>query len=149
MNKSLNYWNCSKKSFIYILTALFFLIALVAIFGFTVISNKANTATSASRIDLPDGIYTVHPVAVFGNNMSFDISGGSRENGARVQLFTNNNTYAQHFHFKKDTDSNSKFQGFYEIININSNKAFDLAGANAVNGGVIHQWDRNNSCAQR
>lgn len=70
----------------------------------------------------------------------FDISGGSSSNGANVQTYAANGTFAQVFKFVY-------VNGYYRIVNAQSGKALDVDGGNVCPGTNVHQWsgDRNNA----
>lgn len=69
-----------------------------------------------------------------------DIAGASASNGANVQLYSANKTYAQLFTFQfVETEAG---KGYYYIINAKSGKVLNIDGGNLVNGTNIHQWDK-------
>ena len=72
-----------------------------------------------------------------------DISGGSFDNGANLQIYSRNNTPAQTFKLTYLKD------GFYRIESIRSNKALDVAGAGTENGTNVWQYASNDSIAQQ
>ena len=59
-----------------------------------------------------------------------DVTGASTANGARVQLYSSNNTNAQKYRFE------SIGNGTYKIINASSDKVLDVAGG-SVTGEVL------------
>lgn len=72
-----------------------------------------------------------------------DIASASVNDGANVQLYEFNNTYAQLFTFsfvKTDGD-----KGYYQIINARSGKALDVDSGNLVNRTNIQQWTADSS----
>lgn len=73
------------------------------------------------------------------NSYVMDIASGSMDNGANVQLYSDNGTYAQLFTFKFIKTEGNK--GFYQIINAKSEKALDVDSGNLVNGTNVQQWD--------
>ena len=76
-----------------------------------------------------------------------DIASASMENGANVQLYADNGTYAQLFMFKFIKTDGDK--GFYQIISAKSDKALDLDSGNCVNGTNIQQWDNSTQSDNR
>ncbi len=87
-----------------------------------------------------DKSYTIH--SALDTNMVLDISGGSTESGANLQLYTANDTDAQSFKFVEEG-------GLYTIINVNSGKAIDVAGAGRSNGTNVQQYEANGTVAQK
>ncbi len=84
--------------------------------------------------------YTIH--SALDTNMVLDISGGSTESGANLQLYTANDTDAQSFKFVNEG-------GLYTITNVNSGKAIDVAGAGRSNGTNVQQYEANGTVAQK
>ena len=72
-----------------------------------------------------------------------DVTGASTANGARVQLYSSNNTNAQKYRFE------SIGNGTYKIINANSGKVLDVAGGSTANGAALQQYTSNNTVAQQ
>lgn len=73
------------------------------------------------------------------NSYVVDIASGSSANGANVQLYSDNSTYAQLFTFVFVETEGEK--GFYQIVNAKSNKVLDVDSGNLVNGTNVQQWD--------
>lgn len=71
------------------------------------------------------------------------MTGASTANGARVQLYSSNNTNAQKYRFE------SIGNGTYKIINANSGKVLDVAGGSTANGAALQQYTSNNTVAQQ
>ena len=72
-----------------------------------------------------------------------DVSAGSRDDGANVQLYESNGTAAQQWTFERNDD------GSYTIRNANSGKALDVACAQFKDGGNVWQYEPNGTEAQR
>lgn len=64
----------------------------------------------------------------------FDIAGGSSSNGANVQTYAANGTFAQDFKFVYEG-------GYYRIVSAQSGKALDVDGGNLCPGTNVHQWN--------
>ena len=94
---------------------------------FVVSSSDVNIATGVSMII----------TSVANNKLVTDVTGASTANGARVQLYSSNNTNAQKYRFE------SIGNGTYKIINANSGKVLDVAGA------ALQQYTSNNTVAQQ
>ena len=97
--------------------------------------NKINYA------DITEGTYTIQ--TALATNKVLDISGGSIDNGANVQIYTKNGTEAQNFVIKKLSNHE------YIITSERSGKALDVAGGSSNAGANVWQYNKNNSYAQR
>ncbi len=95
-------------------------------------------------IELPegDGIYTIS--TALDNNKVLDVDCGSKENGANIQLWTNQNVKQEQFQLKYNGQSQT-----YTIISVSSNKALDVAGGGKRNGTNVQQFESNNTIAQQ
>ena len=100
---------------------------------FVVSSSDASIATGVSM--------TITSVA--NKKLVTDVTGASMANGARVQLYSSNNTNAQKYRFE------SIGNGTYKIINANSGKVLDVAGGSTANGAALQQYTSNNTVAQQ
>lgn len=81
-----------------------------------------------------DGWFTISPMA--DSVCVFDIAGGSSSNGANVQTYAANGTFAQDFKFVYDN-------GYYCIVNAQSGKVLDVEGGNLCPGTNVQQWSEN------
>lgn len=100
---------------------------------FVVSSSDASIATGVSM--------TITSVA--NKKLVTDVTGASTANGARVQLYSSNNTNAQKYRFE------SIGNGTYKIINANSGKVLDVSGGSTANGAALQQYTSNNTVAQQ
>ena len=100
---------------------------------FVVSSSDVNIATGVSMII----------TSVANKKLVTDVTGASTANGARVQLYSSNNTNAQKYRFE------SIGNGTYKIVNINSGKMLDVAGGSTANGAALQQYTSNNTVAQQ
>ena len=100
---------------------------------FVVSSSDVNIATGVSMII----------TSVANKKLVTDVTGASTANGARVQLYSSNNTNAQKYRFE------SIGNGTYKIVNINSGKVLDVAGGFTANGAALQQYTSNNTVAQQ
>ncbi len=90
---------------------------------------------------IPDGVYLVRSAA---NTLyNIDIPSSSTSDRTALQLFQDNGANAQKFTFKKTTD------GSYIITNVNSNKAWDVAGSSMAQGATVWQYSTHGSAGQR
>lgn len=87
---------------------------------FVVSSSDVNIATGVSMII----------TSVANKKLVTDVTSASTANGARVQLYSSNNTNAQKYRFE------SIGNGTFEIVNINSGKMLDVAGGSTANAHV-------------
>jgi hypothetical protein len=95
----------------------------------------------ASSSDTVDGVYTI--VSALPGSPVLDIPGASDSSGARLQLYTANNTAAQMFDIRLQDD------GFYLIRSMASGLALDVSGASIVATAAVQQYAPNNTAAQR
>lgn len=100
---------------------------------FVVSSSDVNIATGVSMII----------TSVANKKLVTDVTSASTANGARVQLYSSNNTNAQKYRFE------SIGNGTYKIINANSGKVLDVAGGCTANGAALQQYTSNNTVAQQ
>lgn len=100
---------------------------------FVVSSSDVNIATGVSMII----------TSVTNKKLVTDVTGASTANGARVQLYSSNNTNAQKYRFE------SIGNGTYKIVNINSGKMLNVAGGSTANGAALQQYTSNNTVAQQ
>lgn len=91
---------------------------------------------------LANGKYTI--ASRINHNLTMDILGGNRDNGANVAVWGANGGGNQQFSVSYDAGD-----GFYSIYNEWSNKQLDATGAVAANGTNLEIWSGNNSCAQK
>ena len=91
---------------------------------------------------LDDGIYKIS--SGLNNNKVLDISGGSANNGANLQLW--NTDYVQQQKFQITYNSSGKY---YVIKALHSNKVLDVAGNGKTDGTNVCQYENNNSNAQK
>ena len=92
-------------------------------------------------INIPGGEYFIN--SMLRSTLSIDIPGASKSNGAKLQLYSWNNSGAQKFNFERQKD------GTYFIRNKNSGKVLDVRYASPSNGGTVWQYTPNGSLAQR
>lgn len=96
-------------------------------------------ATHAS--DVPDGTYLIQ---ASGNHwMAFDVAGGSKQNGANIQLYQQNITAAQLWAVEHDS------LGYATIVNSGSKLALDVAGGSSRSSANIQQYASNGTKAQK
>ena len=67
-----------------------------------------------------------------------DVSGASHANGANVQQYSANGSFAQGFKLVKHG-------GYYQVVSDESGKALSVSGSSVLPGTNIHQWDANPS----
>lgn len=100
---------------------------------FVVSSSDVNIATGVSMII----------TSVANKKLVTDVTSASTANGARVQLYSSNNTNAQKYRFE------SIGNGTYKIINTNSGKVLDVSSGSTANGAALQQYTSNNTVAQQ
>ena len=100
---------------------------------FVVSSSDVNIATGVSMII----------TSVANKKLVTDVTSASTANGARVQLYSSNNTNAQKYRFE------SIGNGTYKIVNINSGKVLDVSSGSTANGAALQQYTSINTVAQQ
>lgn len=90
---------------------------------------------------LEDGVYKIK--AAVGSNMYLDISGGSYNNSANLQIWSNSAVQQQKFQVTYLSG------GYYEIKSVNSGKVLDVAGGSNNNGANVQQYQANNTEYQK
>lgn len=83
---------------------------------------------------IANGVYRVYPAAASG--LSLDVSNGSFDKGANVQVFAKNGTPAQEWKIVKQGD-------WYRLINVRSSKVLDTKGGSRKSGANIQQYTAN------
>lgn len=87
------------------------------------------------------GVYTLGSKSSLGR--SIDIDAGSLAAGANVQIYDENESFAQRFRLEHVGG------GYYTIQNAKSGKMLDVEGAAVEPGANVHQWNDNGSDAQK
>ena len=82
-------------------------------------------------------------VSALDESMVVDVSGGSKNDEANIQLYEKNGTDAQLFRIARSSD------GYYEIINKGSNKAIDVSGGGSDDCTNVWQYHQNGTSAQQ
>ena len=105
------------------------------------IRNGLDALASQNKNVLADGVYFIASSA----NTSYvlDVSGGSLNNNANVQLYHNHGTNAQGWKVSHDA------MGYVTFTNVGSNKVLDVSSGIAANNRNIQQYESNGSYAQK
>lgn len=90
---------------------------------------------------IPNGVYTLTPQCA--PNARLDVSGGSSEKEANIQIYQDNGTEAQQFEFVYLED------GYYSITAKVSGKCLDVQGGKKASGTNVWQYDSNSTDAQK
>lgn len=104
------------------------------------VEEEGGSSASSPRV-LADGVYEVS--SAIDGAKALDIAGGSRDDGARLQLWSPNSTPAQRFRVAYDEAS-----GFYSVENIGSGKVLDAAAGRWEDGTAVQQYSANGTAAQ-
>lgn len=91
---------------------------------------------------IEDGVYKIK--SILSNNKYIDVSAGSYDNGANVQLWTNDNVQQQKFQL-----TYNKKENYYEIMSVNSGKVLDVQSNGKYDGANVWQYEGNNTDAQK
>ena len=97
------------------------------------------TITSVSLIS--DGFYEFAPMHAAGQRL--DVAGGSRSNGANVQIYASNGTLSQRVWVR------SIGGGWYSLTACCSAYPLDVLNCSDVDGANVQQWQWNGSNAQK
>ncbi len=90
---------------------------------------------------IEDGIYKIS--TALNSNMFLDITDGSYQNGARLQLWGKNVLQQQKFEITYNEE------GYYEIKSVNSGKLLDVKNGSNSNGTNVQQYEKNNTDYQK
>ena len=104
---------------------------------YTEMDQKAAENTDA----LADGIYVVR--SGLSRRQVLDVSGGSKENSANIQIYESNTTVAQKWKVMHDE------KGYLTFINMGSGKALDVANGLGNSGNNVAQYTNNGTRAQK
>ncbi|MBR5951007.1 MAG: RICIN domain-containing protein [Actinomycetaceae bacterium] len=99
------------------------------------------TPVPALSRPITDGTYVI--TSALNANKALDVNGGSKDNGANVQLWDRNNGRGQVFQVTYLGDSQ------YSIINVHSGKSLDVKGSSTKAGANVLQWTWNDTKNQR
>lgn len=102
---------------------------------------KAKTTLEGKRV-LENGVYYIQ--SALNNRKVLDISGGSCNSYANVQLWENEGVQQQKFEVTYNEQ-----EKYYQIRSVNSGKALDALGNGKENRTNVHQYDQNNTIAQQ
>lgn len=97
---------------------------------------------SSSDVNIAAGVSMII-TSVANKKLVTDVTSASTANGARVQLYSSNNTNAQKYRFE------SIGNGTYKIVNVNSGKVMDVSSGSTTNGAALQQYTSNNTVAQQ
>lgn len=101
---------------------------------------KLIEVNESSGVNIPEGTYMIQSVA--NDSYVLDIDNGDVKDGANVQLFKNNNTWAQKYIIK------SVGNGYYKIQSKATGKVLDVTDESMYSGINVQQFSWNGSAAQ-
>lgn len=105
----------------------------------TVVVTPISNGNAASEII--SGVYSLAPQCAPGSRL--DVSNGSTQKGANIQIHQTNNSSAQQFEFTHLGD------GYYRITSKASGKSLDIQNGNNKPGANVWQYDPNSTDAQK
>ncbi|MFF1767655.1 RICIN domain-containing protein [Streptomyces sp. NPDC058251] len=111
-------------------------------------STQLQTVTPIARDGMADGswrpVYKPCAYTVEGkqSGLSLDVRGGSRDDGAGVQIYPRTGGENQRWLFRPNVD------GSYLISSADSGKCLDIADASQNDGAVVQQWGCNGGANQ-
>lgn len=100
-------------------------------------SNQSNL----QEVSVESGVYEL--ASAKSGSLVVDVTGASKANGAKVQLYASNTSSAQRWRVTRNND------GTYTLINVCSGKALEVSGGAAKNGAGMQQYVSNGTAAQR
>lgn len=98
-----------------------------------------STQGGGSLVD--GGVYTLG--SKLAANQTLDVASASDANGANVQIYNSNESFAQRFRLAHVGG------GYFTIQNAKSGKVLDVESAGKEPGTNVHQWEPNNTDAQK
>ena len=110
-------------------------------FIFEKVNSNTEVNNDIKKRIIEDGIYTIK--SSINKDYVLDVSGGSRDNEANIQLYISNDTEAQKFRVKYIND------GYYEIESVRSGKVLDVKNGGKKEGTNIWQYEHNGTDSQR
>ncbi|WP_276884456.1 RICIN domain-containing protein [Dubosiella newyorkensis] len=101
---------------------------------------NADALAQKSKGTISDGYYVIG--SKINGNKVLDVTGASTNNGANVQIYTNNGTDAQLYRISYEGD-------YLKIMNVGSGKVLDVNGGSTKNGTNVQQFAWNGTRAQK
>ncbi len=103
-------------------------------------SNTNYTFKVPTFYSVHNGTYYIQ--AAVNKSLVFSVKNASKDNGADIILYTNENHDNQKFNIRYLGN------GFYQILNVNSNKSLDVSNSGQTNGTKVLQWEYKGSTNQ-
>ena len=104
-------------------------------------TNNENEEQNKNIQAIENGTYTIETAV--SSDYAIDVSGGSKTNGANIQIYRKQAVKRQQFKVEYIGD------GYYKIIAAHSNKVLDVYGGEKKSGTNVWQYEFNNSDAQK
>ena len=117
---------------------LIFILAIILISTNAIIFSKSNAQNMADRID--DGVYEI--ISTINSNIAFDITDGSNEENAQIQLWNNYHVKQQKFEIKYNDN------GYFTIKSLKTKKYLSVENENPNWGTKIVQKNKNGNKTQ-
>ncbi|MDY3900456.1 MAG: RICIN domain-containing protein [Atopobiaceae bacterium] len=106
-----------------------------------------DNGTKAQRFSLQQAQLVENGTYAIESGLSYplvlDVSCGSSDDGANVQLWSTNGSAAQHFRVTLNQD------GTYSIVNAATGKSLDITGASRRSGATLQMYEVNGTDAQK
>lgn len=102
---------------------------------------KVEEEKPINRQTIEDGKYVIR--SAINENFALDVSGGSNDNGANIQLWQYSEVANQQFNIKYLGD------GYYKILASHSDKSIDVKDASKAKGANVQQCEQNKEDAQK
>lgn len=102
---------------------------------------SSGSDSGSDQTALEDGVYEIESAVNTGYVL--DVTGGSRSDGANIQLYQANNSGAQKWVVSHDSS------GYIILKNLQSGKVLDIPGGQAYSGNNLQQYTPNGTKAQK
>lgn len=114
------------------------------------LSLNANQVFNYDKYTYSDSLSACNVIKPIDNNLkALDVSGGSSNNGANIQIYDKNETYAQMFSINTimSSDTIPSYTGVYTISTCvtDYDKVFSCQNDGTTVGTNIHQWENSSS----
>ena len=103
--------------------------------------NNGSSQTKPGKKNINSGLYSIK--TYLNQNYVIDVSGGSKNDSANIQIWQNANVPQQKFNFKNLNN------GYYSITSCNSGKVLDVYGGYKKDGTNVQQYSYNGTDAQQ
>ncbi|MCD1261149.1 glycoside hydrolase family 6 protein [Paenibacillus athensensis] len=101
-----------------------------------------NFTDSCSAAQMVVNTKAVYLLREMNSRKMLDVNNNGTADGTKIQLWTQNNSDAQKWQFKRITDTD------YTLVHVSSGKTLDVMYAGTANGTAVHLWTPNGGISQ-